>query len=242
MQPWKISAGLTAALMGSVLLLGGSRLEYLAPHWPLILARHGVPVALHTAFAVVTVAAAIYGVARATGLADLGSRVDLAERSRPARRRRPGPHRRAPQGRRRGLGVTRMNDRTSVEGLPANWRRQAKSLRRYGGETPAAALERCAADLEATSSRGTRPRSRSSRPRARAVTPPTISAALFATARSPTREGPARPGSHSGTCPGRPTSRASRDWRRSGDLVRFQMRRSCSPSSRRESNDGTHET
>ena len=43
-----------------------------------------------------------------------------------------------------------MNDRTSVEGLPADWRKQAKSLRRYGGETPATAIERCAADLEAT--------------------------------------------------------------------------------------------
>ena len=43
-----------------------------------------------------------------------------------------------------------MSDRTSVEGLPANWRRQAKSLRRYGGETPATAIERCADDLEAT--------------------------------------------------------------------------------------------
>ena len=46
--------------------------------------------------------------------------------------------------------MTRMNDRASVEGLPADWRRQAKSLRRYGGETPATAIERCAADLEAT--------------------------------------------------------------------------------------------
>ena len=81
MQPWKISAGLTAALVGSVLLIGGSRLEYLGPHWAPIFARHGVPVALHAAFAVITVAAAIYGVARTTGLADLGSRVDLAERS-----------------------------------------------------------------------------------------------------------------------------------------------------------------
>ena len=43
-----------------------------------------------------------------------------------------------------------MSDRPSVEGLLANWRRQAKSLRRYGGDTPAAALERCAADLEST--------------------------------------------------------------------------------------------
>ena len=38
----------------------------------------------------------------------------------------------------------------SVEGLPANWRQQAKALRRYGGDTPAAAIERCADDLEAT--------------------------------------------------------------------------------------------
>ena len=81
MQPWKISAGLAAAIAGSAFLIGGSRLEYLAPHWPAILARHGVPVALHATFAVATVAAAIYGVARATGLADLGRRVDLAERS-----------------------------------------------------------------------------------------------------------------------------------------------------------------
>ena len=43
-----------------------------------------------------------------------------------------------------------MADRTSVKALPANWRRQAKALRRYGGETPATALERCAAELEAT--------------------------------------------------------------------------------------------
>ena len=38
----------------------------------------------------------------------------------------------------------------SVAGLPADWRRQAKALRRYGGETPATAIERCADDLEAT--------------------------------------------------------------------------------------------
>ncbi len=43
-----------------------------------------------------------------------------------------------------------MKDRPTIEGLPANWRRQAKSLRRYGGETPATAIERCADDLEAT--------------------------------------------------------------------------------------------
>ena len=81
MQPWKISAGLTAALAGSALLLGGARLDYLAPHWPAILAEHGVALALHAVLALTAVAAAIYVVARTTGLADLGRRVDLAERS-----------------------------------------------------------------------------------------------------------------------------------------------------------------
>ena len=38
----------------------------------------------------------------------------------------------------------------SVEGLPADWRKRAKALRRYGGETPATAIEQCADDLEAT--------------------------------------------------------------------------------------------
>ena len=81
MQPWKISAGLTAAIAGSALLLGGSRLDYLAPFWGTILAEHGIRLALHLTLALSTVAATIYAVARATGLADLGRRVDLAERS-----------------------------------------------------------------------------------------------------------------------------------------------------------------
>ncbi len=38
----------------------------------------------------------------------------------------------------------------SVEGLPVVWRKQAKTLRRYGGETPAMVLDRCATELEAT--------------------------------------------------------------------------------------------
>ncbi len=43
-----------------------------------------------------------------------------------------------------------MNEPTSVRRLPVTWRRQAKALRRYGGDTPATAIERCADDLEAT--------------------------------------------------------------------------------------------
>ncbi len=46
--------------------------------------------------------------------------------------------------------AARKSKPASVEGLPADWRRQAKSLRRYGGEAPAVAIERCADDLEAT--------------------------------------------------------------------------------------------
>ena len=81
MQPWRISAGLTAAVAGSAFLVAGSRLEYLGPYWTLILADHGLSLALNMALALATFAAAVYGVARATGLADLGRRVDLAERS-----------------------------------------------------------------------------------------------------------------------------------------------------------------
>ena len=81
MQPWKISAGLTAAIAGSAVLLAGSCLEYLAPFWPLILSDYGVLIALHLGLALTAALAAIYGVARAAGLADLGRRVDLVERS-----------------------------------------------------------------------------------------------------------------------------------------------------------------
>ena len=73
MQPWRISVGLSAALIGSGLLLGGSRLEYLAPFWPLILSDYGVLIALHLGLALTAALAAIYGVARAAGLADPGT-------------------------------------------------------------------------------------------------------------------------------------------------------------------------
>ena len=81
MQPWRISAGLTAALAGATVLVGGSRLEYLAPFWRVILADYGLVVATHLGLALAAVAAAVYVSARAAGLADLGRRVDLVERS-----------------------------------------------------------------------------------------------------------------------------------------------------------------
>ena len=60
-----------------------------------------------------------------------------AETGRPAGRRDRPNRARTPRG-------------ASVETLPATWRTQAKALRRYGGETPAVALESCAAELETT--------------------------------------------------------------------------------------------
>ena len=81
MQPWRISVGLTAVLAGSAILAGGSRLEYLAPFWRVILAEYGLVIAEHLGLVLAAVAAALYGVARAAGLADLGRRVDLVERS-----------------------------------------------------------------------------------------------------------------------------------------------------------------
>ena len=38
----------------------------------------------------------------------------------------------------------------SIRKLPAAWRRQAKTLRRYGGQALATAIERCADELEGT--------------------------------------------------------------------------------------------
>jgi len=52
MQPWPISAGLTAAIAGPACLVGGARLEYFGAHWPVILAQHAVALALHAVLSV----------------------------------------------------------------------------------------------------------------------------------------------------------------------------------------------
>ena len=67
MQPWRISVGLSAALVGSGVLLAGSRLEYLAPFWPVILADYDLAIAFHLALGLAAVAAALCAVARAAG-------------------------------------------------------------------------------------------------------------------------------------------------------------------------------
>ena len=79
MQPWKVGASLTTAVAAMVVLLIGSRLEYLALFGRVILADYGVSVATHMGLALVTVAAILYGAERAVSLADVGRKVDLAE-------------------------------------------------------------------------------------------------------------------------------------------------------------------
>ena len=64
MQPWRISAGLTAALAGLTVLVCGSRLEYLAPFWWVILADYGLVIATHLGLVLAALAASLYGVTR----------------------------------------------------------------------------------------------------------------------------------------------------------------------------------
>ena len=59
MQPWRNSAGLTAALAGSAVLVCGSRLEFLAPFWRVILADYGLSIVAHLGLVLTAVAAAL---------------------------------------------------------------------------------------------------------------------------------------------------------------------------------------
>ncbi len=61
--------------------LAGSRLEYLTPFWPVILADYGVTIVLHPGSDWAALAAGFCGIARAAGLADLGRRVELVDHS-----------------------------------------------------------------------------------------------------------------------------------------------------------------
>ena len=125
MQPWRISAGLTATLVGSGLLLAGPHLEYLAPFWPLIITDHGISISLHAALALAAVVAAIYAIARPRTQEGRRGRVGVNTEIGSAANRSSGP------------GSADVTDRTSLESLPDTWRTQAKTLRQYGGKTPA---------------------------------------------------------------------------------------------------------
>ena len=69
--------------------------------------------------------------------------------------------------------------------LYTTWRKQARTLREYGAETPTVAIESCAAQLE-EAIRQSDEATLTLTDAARAASPPTISGALCAKARSPT--------------------------------------------------------
>ena len=80
-MPWKIAAGLTAAITALAVLVGGQRFDYLAPYRGLILAEYWWPIVLYAGAAILTLMASIAGLVRMFGLVDVGRKVDLVERS-----------------------------------------------------------------------------------------------------------------------------------------------------------------
>lgn len=80
MQPWRISAGMTATLLAVALMLAGERFAYLKPYFGVIVSDYWLPVAWYGGLGVVALMVAIYSTARALGLADTGRKVDLMER------------------------------------------------------------------------------------------------------------------------------------------------------------------
>ena len=81
MHPWKVSLGLTIAVVASLVFVAASRFDYLGPHRRLLITGYWWPVAFHAGSAVVAVVLALAGVLRSLGLYDVGRKVDLVERS-----------------------------------------------------------------------------------------------------------------------------------------------------------------
>lgn len=79
-----------------------------------------------------------------------GTRPRAAERRDPEERRRGGGSATGGGSDHAEVEVhARMSEGDSLEVLSEGWRRRARTLRRYGGEASAMALERCAAELDA---------------------------------------------------------------------------------------------
>ena len=81
MHPWKVSLGLTIAVMACVVFVAAARFDYLSSHRRLILIEHWWPVALFASSGVLSIVVALAGVLRSLGLYDVGRKVDLVERS-----------------------------------------------------------------------------------------------------------------------------------------------------------------
>ena len=62
MHPWKVSLGLTIAVVACLVFVAASRFDYLSPYRQLILTEYWWPVALYTGSAVLTVVVALAGI------------------------------------------------------------------------------------------------------------------------------------------------------------------------------------
>ena len=81
MHPWKVSLGLTIAVVATLVFAAAARFDYLSPHRELILTEYWWPITLYTGSAVLTIVVALAGILRNLGLFDVGRKVDLVERS-----------------------------------------------------------------------------------------------------------------------------------------------------------------
>ena len=81
MRPWRVGLGLT--MSGGALAAWALWLElgYLHPYWQLVLADYGWYLAAQSSVALVTVAVAVYAVARAFSLGAVGRKLDVVERA-----------------------------------------------------------------------------------------------------------------------------------------------------------------
>ena len=81
MYPWRVSLGLTIAVVACLVFAAAARFDYLSPYRQLILTDYWWPITVYTASAVLAIVVALAGVLRSLGLYDVGRKVDLVERS-----------------------------------------------------------------------------------------------------------------------------------------------------------------
>lgn len=81
MLPWRAAAGSTLALGGAAFLLARSRLDYLAPYVPQLLAAHGPRLAAELGLALLATLAGLYQLFTWAGLSAVGTRLEVQQRA-----------------------------------------------------------------------------------------------------------------------------------------------------------------
>ena len=81
MQPWKVSLGLTIAVLATLALVATARFDYLHPFRSTILTDYWWPILLYGGSAVLVTVIALAGLLRTLGLYDLGRKTGFLERA-----------------------------------------------------------------------------------------------------------------------------------------------------------------